>query len=88
MKIIKSTSNSVVSSLTKSANDQSFDMIMEYLNQVEQLIHTIDPVQYPDYVKSIFNRLNGITHTFGGVLETQNPPVNPNQINTTETGLG
>lgn len=87
MKIVKNNTEGVAHQLAKTANDQTFETIMQHLDQVESLSHAIDPTQYPEYYKRIYNKLDGLTHAIGGVLQTQEPPLNPNQLAPQESGL-
>lgn len=81
MKIVKNTSDKLVSNLTKSAageSDSAYQSVMNNLNEVESLVQTIDPSQYPQYLKDIWNKMNAIHHTLGGTMQTQQAPINPN----------
>jgi|ETNvirnome_2_130_1030620.scaffolds.fasta_scaffold34928_2 hypothetical protein len=85
MKIVKNTSNEMVSNLAQANGvaDEAYNTIMSHLDQIESLAHTIDPVQYPEYLKEIWNKMDGVHHALGGAMQTQNPPINPNQTGQT-----
>ena len=81
MKIVKNTSNEMVSKMAQATGgaDEAYNTIINYLAQIESLVHTIDPTQYPEYIKEIWNKMDGVHHALGGTMQTQNPPINPNQ---------
>lgn len=77
MKIVKNTSDELVSKLAAGEADAAYNTIMSSLDQINSLIQTIDPQQYSQYLKDIWRKMDGVHHALGGTLQAQDPQVNP-----------